>query len=338
MILVTGGTGLVGARLLFDLAASGKKARALRRPSSRDLVFNTVFAGNDSLKNRIEWITGDVTNVYDVMEAMQDVDEVFHCAAKVSFYRTEYKEMMMANVEGTANMVNMAIEQGVKKFCHVSSIAALGRVEENKTMDESVTWKSSKNNSNYAISKYNSEREVWRAMEEGLHAVIVNPSIIIGPGDWTTGSSSMFRQIWRGMKFYSEGVNGFVDVRDVTKSMIGLMEKNISGQRFILSAENCSYHQIFDYIADGLGKPRPSIAVSRLISELGWRAEAFRGFILRRKPFITSETARNSRKKWYYSSEKIKNAIGIDFIPIQKSIEDSAEIFLRSYAGRDTAA
>ncbi len=332
MILVTGGTGLVGARVLYDLTSSGKKVRAMRRASSKDDIFNMVFAENPALKNNIEWVEGDVTNVYDVVEAMKDVTEIYHCAAKVSFHSADYNEIMKVNVEGTANMVNVALVLGVKKFCHVSSIAALGRVIENKVMDETVVWKSSKHNSVYAISKYSGEREVWRAIEEGLNAVIVSPSIIIGPGDWKTGSSAMFSRVMKGMKYYSDGVNGFVDVRDVSSSMISLMEKNISGERFIISSENCSYVQIFNFIADGLHKPRPTIKVKSTLSELGWRAEALRSLVMRDKPFITKETARNSQLQWFYSNEKIKKAIGINFIPVQQSIEDCAKIFLRNYS------
>lgn len=334
MILVTGGTGLVGARLLYDLTASGKKVRAMRRAGSSSRIVDMAFDENPSLKNNIEWVQCDVTDVYDVAEAMDGAEEIFHCAAKLSFHPSDYREMMKVNVQGTANMVNTALENGVQRFCHVSSIAALGRVEENKVMNESVVWKTSSNNSMYAVSKYGGEREVWRAMEEGLNGVIVNPAIVIGPGDWKTGSSAMFGQLWNGLKFYSSGVNGFVDVRDVTRCMITLTEKKISGQRFILSADNCSYRQVFNAIADGLGKPRPSVSVGKFLSELGWRAEALRSFFARKQPFITKETARNSQHKWFYSNEKIKKETGIEFIPIEKSAADTAKIFMKYFAGR----
>ena len=329
MILVTGGTGLVGAQLLYDLTLTGKKVRALRRSTSTDNILNMVFNNKPDLKRNIDWVEGDVTNVHDVLEAMQGVEEVYHCAAKVSFHGSEYREIMKVNVEGTANMVNMALETGVKKFCHVSSIAALGRVEENKVMDEHVMWKSSKYNSMYAVSKYGGEREVWRAMEEGLNAVIVNPSIIVGPGDWKSGSSAMFKQVYDGMKYYSLGVNGFVDARDVTFSMRMLMDKNISGERYIVSAENLTYQENFNMIADSMKKARPSIKVNGTLSEVGWRAEALRSFFLRRIPFITKETARNSQRKWYYSSEKIIKVLGNFFTPLQKSVADTSALYLQ---------
>ena len=330
MILVTGGTGLVGARLLYDLTLEGRNVRALRRKNSTDKILDLVFSEKPSLKDRIEWFEGDVTDVHDVLESMNGVEEVYHCAAKVSFHSSEYREIMKVNVEGTANMVNMAMESGVKKFCHVSSIAALGRVEENKVMNEQVMWKSSKYNSMYAVSKYSGEREVWRAMEEGLNAVIVSPAIIVGPGDWKTGSSAMFSQVYNGMKYYSLGVNGFVGVNDVTLYMRKLMEKNISGQRYIVSAENKTYQEIFNMIADSFQRPRPTIKVNGTLSELGWRAEALRSFFLRRIPFITRETARNSQLKWFYTSEKIVNAVGNYFTPLQQSVDDTSRLFLKS--------
>jgi dihydroflavonol-4-reductase len=330
MILVTGGTGLVGARLLYDLTLEGKKVRALRRKNSTDTLLDLVFSEKPSLKESIEWFEGDVTDVNDVLESMQNVDEVFHCAAKVSFHSSEYKEIMKVNVQGTANMVNMAMEAGVKKFCHVSSIAALGRVEENKVMNEQVMWKSSKHNSMYAVSKYSGEREVWRGMEEGLNAVIVSPAIIVGPGDWKSGSSAMFKQVYDGMKYYSLGVNGFVGVKDVTLYMRKLMEKNLFGQRYIISAENRTYQEIFNMIADSFQKSRPTIKVNGTLSELGWRAEALRSFFMRRIPFITRETARNSQLKWFYTSEKIINAVGNFFTPLRESIEESSALYLKS--------
>jgi dihydroflavonol-4-reductase len=329
MILVTGGTGLLGAQVLYDLTMSGKKVRALRKPTSADGILAMVFCERPGLLEQVQWIEGDVTNVYDVEEAMKDVTEVYHCAAKVSFHQSDYRQMMKVNVEGTANMVNTALEKGIEKFCHVSSIAALGRVEENKVMDETTFWKSSKYNSLYSISKYNGEREVWRAMEEGLNAVIASPGIIIGPGDWKTGSSAMFTQVWKGMKFYSEGVNGFVDVRDVSACMTGLMDKKLFGERFIITSENCSYREVFNVIADCFHIPRPSIPVNGMLSEIGWRMEALRSLVLNKKPFITKETARNSQHRWYYSNEKIRRALGMTMIPVKKSIEDCADVFMR---------
>jgi dihydroflavonol-4-reductase len=332
MILVTGGTGLLGAQLLFDLAKSGKKVRALKRATSSLATVQLLFLGQEQLLNNIEWIDGDVQDYFSIRNAMNGVSEVYHCAAMVSFFPQDRKEMMKINAEGTAHMVNAAIEEGVKKFCYVSSVAALGRIDEDKIIDETFIWKASKNNSNYAISKYSGEREVWRAVEEGLNAVIVNPTIILGAGDWKTSSAQMFGQMWKGFKFYSEGINGFVDATDVTKCMLALMEKGSFHQRFIIVSENLSYHRVFDMIADRFGKPRPSIKVNRILSNIGWRLEWLRTLILQNQPLITKETAHNSQLRWYYSNEKIKKELAIEFMPVKDSVERVANLFLKMHS------
>jgi nucleoside-diphosphate-sugar epimerase len=331
MILVTGATGLIGARLLFDLTSAGKNVRAMRHSNSSMTIVNNIFAsnGNNDLLKRIEWVKGDINEVYSILEAMKGIKQVYHCAALVSFTPADYKQMMHVNVQGTANMVNMALETGIEKFCHVSSVAAIGRSEEDNHIAETSPWKTSKQNSNYAISKYEAECEVWRAAEEGLNTIIVNPSMVLGPGDMHKGSTELFGGVWKGLKFYSEGINGFVDVRDVTKSMMQLMESNITNQRYIISAENISYRDLFFEMADAFNKARPSIKVNTWMSELIWRIEAFRTFFTRGKPFITKETAQNSQYQWFYSNEKIRKAIGIDFIPVRQSIRYNCKVLLQ---------
>src|SRR5436190_8171415 len=199
MIFLTGGTGLVGSQILFDLASSGNKIRALRRKESRLDVVDRLFEKTPGYKKNIEWIEGDVIDLFSLEDAMEGVDTVYHSGAFISFFPSEVKKMMKVNVEGTANMVNMALKKNVKRFCHISSVAVLGRFSGDEILNEDSWWKTSKENSNYAISKYGGEREVWRGIEEGLNAFIVNPTIVIGPGKWDTGSTQMFSQVWTGL-------------------------------------------------------------------------------------------------------------------------------------------
>jgi dihydroflavonol-4-reductase len=330
MILVTGGTGLLGAQLLFDLTRLGKKVRALKRATSHLDTINLLFAGQENLLNNIEWVNGDVTDFFSVQEAMQDVTEVYHCAAMVSFVQKDRQKLMKINAEGTAHMVNAAMDAGVQKFCYVSSVAAIGRTEEGLMIDESNLWKTSKNNSNYAISKYSGEREVWRAMEEGLNAVIVNPTVILGAGDWKSSSAQMFGQMWKGFKFYSEGTNGFVDACDVSRCMIELMEKSAFRQRFIIVSENLSYRQVFNMIADSFGKKKPGVRVNKLLGNIGWRAEAIRAFITGNNALITKETAESSQQHWTYSNAKIKEELGFEFMPVKDSVERVAKLFMKT--------
>lgn len=331
MILVTGGTGLVGSQLIYDLLQAGKRVRAMRRQNSSMLILRRIFFTRPELLDDIEWMEGDVTDPYSVREALEGVSEVYHSAGMISFQPSDFREMMRINSQGTANMVNLSLETGVKRFCHISSIAALGRLEENKPITESSVWKTSRTNSNYAISKYSAEREVWRAMEEGLPAVIVNPGVIIGPGDWNSGSSALFRQVWNGLSFYTEGMTGFIDVRDVSSCCIQLMEKNLMGRRFILTAENLSYRQVLTLIASGFKRKVPAYKARIWMSELLWRLEAIRIVLTGSKPLITKETSRNSRKKWLYSNQRIKETLQYDFIPVEKSVSDTCEIYLREH-------
>lgn len=331
MILVTGGTGLVGIQLLFDLTGHGKKVRALRRKSSPVAILEKIFRMKspeaDKFLSMIDWVDGDVQDYLSLEKAMQGVEQVYHCAAMVSFDPEDKDRMMKINVEGTANIVNAALENGVKKLCFVSSVAALGRSEEDAMIDESADWIDSNENSAYAISKYAAEREVWRGMAEGLNAVIVNPSIIIGPGDPQKSSAKLLATSRKGFPFYTTGVNAFVDVRDVSRAMINLMESNIVNERFILASGNFSYQTILSLLAEGFGKKTPHIEIKSWLSGLLWRAEKFRSLISGSSPLITKETARTSSKRYLYSNEKIRKALNYDFIPIEECIRDNCRIF-----------
>jgi len=332
MILVTGGTGILGSRLLFDLVSKGIDVRCLSRNNKHSIVEKT-FRNNapdnyDSLLKKIEWVKGDVTDVISLEDAMQGISKVYHCAGFVSFYPSDYKMMMKINVEGTENTVNLSLEKGIEKLVHVSSIAAIGRLKQNETINEETHWKISSANTGYAISKYGAEREVWRGIEEGLNAVIVNPAVIIGPGDWNTNTPAMFNLVWKGLNFYTEGITAFVDARDVSKAMINLMESNIKNERYILASENISFKEFFDSIADNFHKHHAKIKIGTTLAAIAWRMLALKGFLINSRPMITKETAIASISRYYYSNDKIKKVIGLEFIPLKKSIEDVCKIFM----------
>lgn len=333
MILVTGGTGLVGSHVLYDLTAKGKQVKALKRKKSSTGILKKLFSvystEPETLLQRIEWVEGDVRDYFSLEAAMQDVDYVYHCAAVVLFDPKDRPMMMKINVAGTANMVNSCLASGIKKLCFVSSVAALGRSGQDVMVDETCDWIDSKENSVYAISKYAAEREVWRGIAEGLQTVIVNPSIIIGPGDPKKSSVQLLKRASQANSFYTEGVNAFVDVRDVTRAMIHLMDSNIVNERFVLAGSNISYHHLFNLMADGFSNKRPSIHVKPWIFELLWRIEMVRASLTGSSVLITRETARTSSKRYLYSSEKIRKQIGFEFIPIEVSIRENCEFFTK---------
>lgn len=333
MNLVTGGTGLVGSHLILELLASNEKVRAIKRENSDLNLVKKIFSyytnNPEDIFSKIEWINADVLDYFSLYDSMENTDKVYHCAAQVSFNPKDRETMMKINIEGTANIVNACLEKKISKLCHVSSIATLGRAENDGFTDEETFWKPSKKNSHYSISKYNSEREVWRGSAEGIDTIIVNPSVIIGPGDWTKGSSQLFTTAWDGLKFYTEGVNGYVDVRDVAKAMVLLMNSEIKNQRFILNSENLSYKDFFNICCDSLSKPRPSIKVNETISEIAWRFEKIKSIITQKNPLVTKETARTANQKYFYSNEKLKKYINYSFIPMNKSITDTCNCFIK---------
>jgi nucleoside-diphosphate-sugar epimerase len=333
MILITGATGLVGSHLTFDLLRSGQAVRALRRSSSDPGMLKNVFKlysdNPEGLFSKIEWVEGDILDVFSLEDAMEGVEEVYHCAALVSFLPEDKKRLPGINTQGTANVVNAALEKKVRKLCHVSSIAALGRPEnQSDLIDEKLVWKTSKNNSVYAVSKYGAEREVWRGTAEGLDAVIVNPAIILGVAGHSQGSSRIFNTVWKGLKFYPPGKNGFVDVRDVARAMIMLMQSDIRNERFILSVGNIEYKKIFDMIAVEMGKPVPGIKVSPVMSGFAWRLEKLRSMVTGVKPLITRETAHTAVQHYEYSNEKIKKELGFEFTPIEETVRHFCRIFI----------
>jgi len=317
MILITGGTGLVGARLIHEYAQRGVKVRALRRGNGIGNLKH--YTGWESF---VEWVQGDVLDIDSIENALQGVSYVIHCANVVSFDPNDYALMMKVNVEGTANMVNLSLECGhITCFTHVSSVATLGRVADAGELDEHSDWIAGKHNSVYAISKFNAEREVWRAHAEGLPVNMVNPSIILGPGNWKTDSSSLFMKIKNKFPFYTDGISGFVGVGDVATAIIALNESTINGERYILNAANISFQDLFNQIAAALNVKAPSIKVPFVLSLMIWRLEWMRYKLTGQKPFITKETAYSAHQKRYYNGNKINKDLNFKYTPLSDVIK-----------------
>lgn len=333
-ILVTGGTGLVGSHLLYHLLQQRNQLTALKRSSSNTRMVRKIFSyyssDSESLFEKITWFDCDLLDPDSVIESIRDsgCEEVFHCAAMVSFRASEHKKMMATNVTVTENIVNACLELGIRKMCHVSSTAALGSASEGEQVTEESIWKPSSARSAYAFSKFRSEMEVWRGIEEGLHAVIVNPSIILGPGFWDKGSSSIFSAVYKGMKFYTNGITGYVDVRDVVQIMDLLMQSDITGERFIVSSQNLSYREIFTMIAKELGIEPPRYFAIPAMTYIAWIFLSAFSLITSRDPLLTKEMLTASRSKVCFSNQKIKEKLGYQFIPIQETVHFVAQKFL----------
>ncbi|MFQ3332682.1 MAG: dihydroflavonol-4-reductase [Flavobacteriales bacterium] len=330
MIFVTGGTGLVGSHILLKLAQQGRTFVALKRSYSSLEVCENVFSHYNAsdLFAAISWVDGDVNDIPSLDLAMANCDYVLHAAAVVSFGPKDAELLMKVNVEGTANVMNVALCSGVKKVGFVSSIAALGRHSTKGIVDESCNFRPSKKENNYSLSKYYAEQEVWRASQEGLDVVMVNPSVILGPGDWTKGSSQIFQKLYKGLKFYTTGSTGYVDVVDVANSLITLLFSEVKNERFIVNGANLKYRDCFNSIADGFEKPHATIKVTPFLKEIAWRIEMLRTIITGGKPLLTKETANSAMTNSEYSTTKIEQAIDFQFTPIQQTIKKYCAWFI----------
>ena len=314
-ILITGATGLLGSHLTKQLLQKNKKIKALYRSESSKIVFKK----NDDL---VTWVQGDILDIPSLEDAMQNVEAVYHCAALVSFNPKRKNELYKVNVEGTTNVVNACINFGVKKLVHVSSVAALGRIREDIAIDETMNWTQETSNSEYGRTKFLAEMEVQRGIAEGLQAVIVNPVIILGAGDWTKGSSEIFKTVYHEFPWFTDGSTGFVDVDDVAKAMILLMESELNAERFIVSADNKTYQNIFNLIADNFGKKIPKNKVTPFIATLVWRWEALKSLFTGKAPLLTKETAATALAKVNFNNSKMLKALpAFSYTPLEQSVK-----------------
>jgi nucleoside-diphosphate-sugar epimerase len=319
MILVTGGTGFVGSFLIRELLTRGEHVRAICRPSSSfDLV--------DDIRQKVEWIEADLLDLPALERAFPGMTTVYHCAAVVSHRRRDEGQMMRSNVVGTANIVNLCLAHDVKKLVHVSSIAALGRSSKRQVIDETAEWTRSRYNAPYGQSKFRSEREVWRGVGEGLDAVIVNPSVILGPGQWVTGTGRLFRLVSNGLRIYPASYTGFVDVRDVVECMIRLMKSSVTGQRFVVSAENRSMKDVLSMIAQALERKPPAIKAGHVIVRLALAYEWLRS-LAGKYPRFTRALARNAHTAYEYDHGLIRKTLDFEFRRLDETIRWTAAAY-----------
>jgi dihydroflavonol-4-reductase len=323
MVLVTGATGFVGEHVVAQLVARGYDVRALYRSKSK---IGSQGILTPSQISAVNWVQADVTDYFSLEDALIGIKKVFHCAAFISYDPNQRDLMFETNINGTANLINAALHQGVQRVLYVSSIAALGQAAEpHLPIDETASWKGDKGQSNYAISKFRAENEVWRGMEEGLEVAVVCPSVILGPGQVASGSNQLFRKVYQGLRFYSPGATGFVDVRDVAHALCLLDELNIVGKRYVLNAHNLSYQQLFIQMAAALKVKAPSMLPPRWMAELGWRVNKLMAMLKGKMPFITRETVRSAYTKKSFGGGKILEKVPeFTYSPLEKTLADGA--------------
>jgi nucleoside-diphosphate-sugar epimerase len=324
MILVTGGTGFIGSYIIRQLVSTGHRVRAIRRASSK-----LPFYIPEDILSQVEWVEADVLDLDALDIAMDGVDSIIHAAAIVSFQKRHREEMYKINVEGTANLVNLALDKSIRRFVHISSVAALGRTQNGETVSEKKQWQESDTNTHYAISKFKAEMEVWRASAEGLPVIVLNPSTVLGYGDWNTTSCALFKTVYKEFPYYTTGVNGFVYVQDVAEVTLRLLNSNIINERFIINGENWSFRQLFNTIADGFKTQRPKIHASPFLSSIAWRAEKVKAFFTGSPSLLSKETAKIAQTKTYFETAKLLNFLqDFSFTPLEEAVRRSCEMYL----------
>ncbi|MBK8805210.1 MAG: NAD-dependent epimerase/dehydratase family protein [Bacteroidales bacterium] len=332
MILVTGVTGLVGAHLLFKLLQDEDNVVAIyKSDKSRQKtkkIFSYYSSDYENIFSKIIWKEADITDIDSLLDVFVGITEVFHCAGYVNFDPSAKDTVMAINHLGTANIVNVCLEKSVEVLHYISSIAAIGTDANGELITEEIEWQISKTNSVYSISKYHAEMEVFRGVAEGLKVTIVNPGLIIGPGEWHSSSLILFHTVWNGMKFYSNGINGYVDVRDVVGCMLQLRKNNIYNQKFIVVSENISYRDLFNYMSAAMGKKPPYIKITPFMTQVKWRLEKIKSFFTGQSPIITKDSIKSVFVETLYSNKKIVEAIDYKFVPIERSISETTVHFL----------
>lgn len=324
MILVTGSTGIVGTRLVFDLLKKGRAVRALKRAGSDTEFVRRVFnfydpEFGDALFGKIEWADADLPDLGALADALTGVEEVYHAAALVSYLPGDSERLIKINTDTTADAVNLAAEAGVKKFCHISSVAAVGQALKGPA-DENTSRKKGAQRSVYGLSKYLAEREVWRAAAEGMPCIIVNPSIILGPSKPDQSSGMIMDLFRKGSAFTPPGTAGFVDVRDVSGAAIELMESELTDERYILNSQNVTYREMLNWSAEVFGHRPPGFTLRPWMLELAWPVAGLARFVSGKGPKLTKETARNSARTLGYKNDKVRSATGREFIPVKESL------------------
>ncbi len=284
----------------------------------------------EEVKDKVQWVEGDIMDMPFMDEVMEGVDQVYHCAAVVSFHPRDRKKLFEVNEQGTENIVNAALLANVEKLVHVSSIAALGRVKDGDSINEKTKWETSELNSNYAKSKHLAEMQVWRGIAEGLNAAVVNPSLIMGSGFWNSGTPKMYQTLSKNFPFFPKGGSGLVDVRDVARFMIELMNSDVVSERFLLNAENWSYQEVFSKIAQSTNAKPPSRKMTSLLSGIAWRLEWIRSKLTGSNPLYSKENAITTAQTFYYQNNKSVEQFDFKYTPINQTLAATGKQFLKS--------
>ena len=333
MILVTGGTGFVGAHLLFKLLNEKQTVRAIYRNEKKFETIKRIFSyyttNTEALFNAIDWVEADLNDVPALTEAFKDVTHVYHCAAFVSFEPDKFDLLQKTNIEGTANIVNLSIAFNITKLCYISSIAAIGEPKPGEITTEDTEWNPEVDNSVYAITKHGAELEVWRGTQEGLDAIIVNPGVIIGPGIWNYGSGSIIKTVHNNLKYYTSGSVGYVAVNDVVNALFSLMQSDVKNERFILVSKNWTYKKFLIFCAKALQVDSPKKEAKNWLLQIGWRLDWLKHKTTGKRRILTKQLAESLVSQSQFNGSKIKAHLTFEYSNLEAEIKETCELYLK---------
>ncbi len=323
MILVTGATGFIGSHLMCHLAQKDIFPVAMfRHDSNKKRVwkqFESQFADAQKRFDKITWRKADFRDLPSLEAAFEGISLVYHCAGYISLAQRDAKKLLEINEIGTAYLVNLCLSHSVKKLVYVSSIAALGNDPSISVIDENTPWDNNIDKNPYAYSKYGGEMEVWRAMQEGLNAVIVNPGIVLGKD---SPIETLLLRHKKGLRWCTTGNNAFVNIQDIIILMDKLMDSKIEGERFILVAENWSGKVMVEtLLKSGDIRPRVFFIPKDFLYFL-WGLEHLIQLLGIRKRFLTRALISGQYEQKTIDGSKIKSFVDFEYSPITKLIFD----------------
>ena len=314
MIFITGASGLLGSYICRKLVQEGCSVRALRRKSSKLSLLHDI-------ESQIEWIEGDILDLISLQEGLKGCSKIIHCAGMVSYHSKDADQLMKVNQEGTANLVNVALQQNVSTFVHISSVAAIGRSAKASSINENFKWADADEHTAYGISKHLAEMEVFRGGVEGLEVVILNPALVLAPGPWEQSSMQVFKYVNDQRPFYTSGCMNYIDARDVANIAFMALESALkAGERYILSAGHISYKEFFNLVANYMEKKAPSVQVNSYLLQAAYYLEGLRSQLKGQRPLITKETLKLAQQQLIFENAKVQQALDYQFIPLEESI------------------
>ena len=332
MNLVTGATGIIGSHVVFSLLQNNEFVIAGKQKQSDILKVKKLFSyytkNYQELFDKIKWVEIDLLDIYSIEAALENVNSVYHCAGMVSFNKKDRASLYQINEIGTTNIVNACLSKNINSLCYVSSISAINNLDYKLPLNEDVFWKKSGKESDYSISKYNAEREVWRGIEEGLSAVIVNPGIVLSPGFWNQSSSVLFSTCFKGNKFYTNGSSAYIGALDLSAIMLELVSAKKFGSRYIIIENNYSYHFILSEIQKQFNKTPPSIKISKWLMRLGRLASQVASNFTKNHPIISSSMINSAFNTQTFSNQKILALTKRQIMPINQVINEICKIYL----------